>query len=210
MKLPNGYGGVSKLSGNRRKPYIARITAGYTDEGVQIFKTLGYFRTKNEALDELSKYNKVKYNIDKKKLTFSQIYREWSEEHFKGISKSSVYGYTVAYNHCKKLYDKPFALLRTRDLQEVVDDCSGYSARRTIKVLFNVLYKFADENDIVEKKYSQYVRLGTPVRVHDKKPFTEEEIKILFENVDKIPFVDTVLVMCFTGMRVRRTIEFGE
>ena len=28
MKLPNGYGSVYKLSGNRRKPWAARVTAG--------------------------------------------------------------------------------------------------------------------------------------------------------------------------------------
>ncbi len=32
MRMPNGYGGVSKLSGNRRKPFVARITDTYTDE----------------------------------------------------------------------------------------------------------------------------------------------------------------------------------
>lgn len=26
MKLPNGYGSISKLTGNRRKPYVVRIS----------------------------------------------------------------------------------------------------------------------------------------------------------------------------------------
>lgn len=29
MKNPNGYGGISKLPGNRRKPYRVRLTAGW-------------------------------------------------------------------------------------------------------------------------------------------------------------------------------------
>lgn len=32
MKLPNGYGSIIKLKGNRRKPYQVRITKGFTDE----------------------------------------------------------------------------------------------------------------------------------------------------------------------------------
>lgn len=32
MKLPNGYGSIVKLKGNRRKPYQVRITKGFTDE----------------------------------------------------------------------------------------------------------------------------------------------------------------------------------
>ena len=73
--------------------------------------------------------------------------------------------------------------------------------------MFNCLYEYADENDIVEKKYNQYVKIGTPVRVYDKQPFTDEEIKILFDNVDKIPFVDTILMMCFSGMRVGELLK---
>ena len=29
MRLPNGYGSISKLSGKRRKPWIVRITDGF-------------------------------------------------------------------------------------------------------------------------------------------------------------------------------------
>lgn len=29
MRLPNGYGGVTKLSGRRRKPYMVRKTIGW-------------------------------------------------------------------------------------------------------------------------------------------------------------------------------------
>ena len=46
MKLPNNYGSVYKLSGNRRRPYIAKITIGYNNKGKQIFKPIGYYATK--------------------------------------------------------------------------------------------------------------------------------------------------------------------
>lgn len=32
MKLPNGYGSVYKLSGNRRNPWVACVTIGYNKE----------------------------------------------------------------------------------------------------------------------------------------------------------------------------------
>lgn len=41
MKLPNGYGSVAKLTGNRRRPYMVRITTGFTDDGRQLMKILG-------------------------------------------------------------------------------------------------------------------------------------------------------------------------
>ena len=51
MKLPNGYGSVTKLSGNRRKPYLARVTLGWvineeTGKAVQNRVPIGTFKTK--------------------------------------------------------------------------------------------------------------------------------------------------------------------
>lgn len=208
MRNANGQGGVSKLSGNRRKPYVARVTVSYNKEtGSQVYKTLGYFKTRQEGQEALMKYNKAKYDIDQRQLTFTEVYEDWKDRHFKNISQSSIYGYQMAYRRCEKIYEERFSELKTKQLQEVVDDCDKYSIRRTIKVLFNCLYEYADENDIVEKKYNQYVKIGTPVRVYDKQPFTDEEIQILFDNVDKIPFVDTILMMCFSGMRVGELLK---
>ena len=56
MRFPNGFGGVSKLSGNRRNPYIVRITTGWTDDAKQIIKILGYYPTRAEAIKALSAY----------------------------------------------------------------------------------------------------------------------------------------------------------
>ena len=59
MKLPNGYGSVTKLSGNRRKPYVARVTLGWVHDEksgkmVQNRVQIGTFKTKKEARQALS------------------------------------------------------------------------------------------------------------------------------------------------------------
>ena len=41
MKLPNGYDSVIRMSRHRRKPYTARVTVGWTDDGRQIKKYIG-------------------------------------------------------------------------------------------------------------------------------------------------------------------------
>ena len=51
MKLPNKYGTITKLSGNRRRPYI--IKEGKS--GKQ--RVIGYAETRAKALDILAKYN---------------------------------------------------------------------------------------------------------------------------------------------------------
>lgn len=53
MKLPNGFGSVYKLSGNRRKPYRAIVTERWqidTGKWKQKRKTIGYYESKKEAL----------------------------------------------------------------------------------------------------------------------------------------------------------------
>lgn len=63
MKLPNGFGGVRKLTGNRRKPYQAIIKVSYEKaEGKQNQKqkSLGCYSTREEALKALKEYNNNK------------------------------------------------------------------------------------------------------------------------------------------------------
>ena len=64
MRLPNGYGTVYKLSGNRRKPFMVRKTIGWSDEGKQLYKTIGYYETRKLALAALADYNANPYDID--------------------------------------------------------------------------------------------------------------------------------------------------
>ena len=43
MKNPNGYGGVSKLPGNRRKPYRVRLPAGWQSYTIGFAAVAGQF-----------------------------------------------------------------------------------------------------------------------------------------------------------------------
>ena len=82
MRLPNGYGGVVKLSGARRRPYAARITTGWyyndqTGKRVQRYQILGYAATRAEALQILAHYNDYPIDGASLKLTFADIYERW-------------------------------------------------------------------------------------------------------------------------------------
>lgn len=67
MKRGNGFGSVIKLGGKRRRPYAARVTQGWTLEGKQIIKYIGYYATKREAAKALEAYNTNPYELDVKK-----------------------------------------------------------------------------------------------------------------------------------------------
>lgn len=209
MKMPNGYGSIVKLKGNRRKPYQVRLTKGFTDEGKQIFMYLGYYAKREEALIALSDYNSSPYDITRETITFEEVYKKWSKEHFTKVSDSSIERYSNAFRkYCKSLYKMRFKDIRLTHLQGVIDDSGmAHPTRASIKTLFNVLFAFAMKNDIVDKNYAQYVDVGKREGKINRKPFTKEEIQKLFDNVDKLEFVDTVLIMIYTGMRVSEMLS---
>lgn len=100
MKLPNGYGSVMKMSGKRRKPYMVRVTTGWTidpEKGTkkQTYNVIGYAETKQEGLQMLSDYHQNPFDTKAAKMTFTDVYNAWSEAKYPAISKSNVHGYTV-------------------------------------------------------------------------------------------------------------------
>lgn len=172
--------------------------------GKQIFMYLGYYENLQKAMIALSEYNSSPYDITRETITFSRVYELWSKEHYKKVSDSSIERYGNAYRkYCKSLYKMRFKDIRLSHLQGVIDDSGmAHPTRSAIKTLFNVLYGYAVKNDIVDKNYAQYIDVGQREGKINRTPFTEEEIQKLFDNTDKLEYIDTILIMIYTGLRV--------
>lgn len=96
-----------------------------------------------------------------------------------------------------------FRDIKSMHLQAVIDNSKmAHPTRSAIKTLFTSLYKFAIKNDIADKDYAKFVDVGKREGISKRKPFSNDEIKRLFECEDKLEFADTVLIMIYTGMRV--------
>lgn len=196
-------GSVYKLSGKRRKPFIARKTIGWDDQGKQIYQTIGYYESKPLAIQALAEFNKNPYSTEAAIITYAEVFNLWKEGKFEEVSKSAVNGYNAAFEVSKALHEMKFIDIRTRHMQDIIRTCGKkYDTLRKIKVLFNQLYKFAMENDIVSKDYSQFVDIGKKTDESTRKAFTETEIKRLFEVANSIEFIDTILIMIYTGLRI--------
>ena len=208
MRNPNGYGTVVKLSGKRRKQYGCRVTDGWSDEGKQLFRYIGYYEEKKDAIKALARYNENPYDMDAQKMTFSDVYDAWSEEKFKTVGDSSITAYTACYKYSEALHDTIFMDIKSKHMQDVITNSKkNYSMRKKIKGLFNQMYRYAMENDIVFKDYSKYVDIGKKESKSSRTPFTKAEIKRLFEVVDKVEYVDTVLMMIYSGFRIGELLE---
>lgn len=207
MKLPNGYGNVSKLKGKRRNPWRARKTIGWehneeTGKSKQLFATIGYFSKREDALTALAKYNDDPYDLKSDSITFSEVYDKWSSEHFKTIVPAAVRTWKAAYKHCELLYNKKFKDIRVTDLENTIENATvGDTTKSRMKSMFNLIYRYAMKHEIVDKDYAALcnsVKNTTPSK--EKKPFTEEEIQKLWDNLN-YPCVDMVLIGIYTGWR---------
>lgn len=206
--MPNGFGGICRMGGNRRKPWAVRITVGWSDEGKQLYKYIGYYEDRMQALEALITYNKNPYDIDAAKVTFAEIFEKWSEKKFPKISRSNIAGYNASYKCCTRLYNMRFCDIKSEHLQGCIDDSGkNYPTRKKIKILFNQLYAYALEKDIVSKNYSDFVDLGKKEETETKKPFTQAEIDILWENEPRFPWIDSVLFMIYTGIRIGEFLD---
>lgn len=56
------------------------------------------------------------------------------------------------------------------------------------------------------KDYSKFVKLGQEKEVKKKNPFTKNEIKTLWDNIN-IPYVDTILILYYTGLRISELLK---
>lgn len=202
MKNPNHYGGIVNLGSGRRNPYAIRITTGKTEDGKQIRKYIGYYKTKNEAIRALALYNDDPYAIDTKKLTIDDVYKLWSKQKYKDASESTIRGYEAAYLHFDAIKDKPIRNLKAAHLEDAINNCpKGAGTRRKMLILLRQIYAYAMKNDIILKDYSKLLSINLESETPQRPLFTAEEIQALKDNAKKIPYADVLLIAIYTGVR---------
>lgn len=209
MKKVNGNGSVSKLSGIRRKPYIARVTLGWDEStGRQIRKTIGTYVTQKEAQKALIDYLDNPYDLDLSNILFKDVYEKWSKLKYPKVSHSAILGYQSAYNNVEKLHNMKIKDIKARHLQEAIDSCSkGQATKKKIKFLFGQMFAYAMQNDIITKDYSEFVDIGKASEESKREPFSNKEIELLWKHIDDIEFIDTILIMIYSGFRIGELLE---
>lgn len=159
----------------------------------------------------LADYSTIKGVEDKhpeiKELTFAEVYEKfykWKFEERKGVklSKSSQNSYRTAFKNSKAIHNRPFASLKHEDLQKIVDDCPlKHSSVELIVNLFKQMYKYAIMYEICTENKAQYVTVNRPEDDVSGRPFSDEELKTLWNHKDDED-VQMVLIMCYSGFRI--------
>lgn len=200
--MKNNYGSVYKMKDKpRRNPW--RVVKTVKDlDGKSKRKTIGYTRTKAEGLELLAKYNTNPYSLNTTKMTFIEVLEKWKELHFEKLEPRTVRQYKSICKHFEPIKDIPMLELTTMQLQELFNSVTlAPASKRLLKAVLNQVYKYALKMDIVIKDCSEFLELGKKQAVIERKIFTNEEISKLWKYKE-LQWVDTVLIMIYTGLRI--------
>lgn len=204
MRRPNGSGHVTKLSGNRRKPYAIRKIVGWSDNNTPIYKYLSYHKTKREAEQALNKYIEDPYILGKS--TLKDVYEEWYALREKDKAENTLINYRSSWNHLKPLHNKRIALLDRFELQKFFDglELSEYSMVRA-RNLLKYLFEYGAKRGILPLNALNYykaidIQPKKETRENPHSILTNEEIQYLWNHKDN-EMVKIILVYVYTGLR---------
>lgn len=220
-RLPNGFGQISEIKGrNLRNPFRAMVTVGKTDTGkpiCELLKPNAYFATYNDAYAALLEYNKNPYDLDSD-ITLKELYDRWSKQHFSSLkSETGVRNITSAWAYCSSVYDMKVVDIRTRHIKgcmengrivvKGVERSPSPTVQTRIKSVFNLLLDYALEYELIDRNYARSFNVSDKISKEAKEvekehmSFTDDEMQILWDNINKIQYVDVVLIQCYSGWR---------
>jgi integrase len=99
-----------------------------------------------------------------------------------------------------------FIDLRTKHFQDIVDPMKSTSTAQMFKNVIKMLYQYALKHDIVNKDYSAYIEMPNAKKKNIKKPFTKEEINLLW-NHQGTDAIDVLLILLYSGMRISEVLN---
>lgn len=228
MKLPNGFGSImERKNKNLRKPFYVRVCVGRDPFGKPILRPLkpkSSFSTYNEAYQALVEYNRNPYDLDDD-ITVAELYEKWTDTYFQSLaSDSSTRTITSAWAYCSSIYAMRAKDVRARHIKGCMEE--GYrietkgknkgekvfptaSMKARMKSMFNLMFDYALEYEIVDRNYARTFDISADI-IKEKEAatrghiiFSDEEMKILWDNVGKIKYVDWILIQCYMGWRPR-------
>lgn len=207
MRLPNGFGQISLIKNrNLRNPYRAMVTVGtneFTGRSiVKPLKPVAYFKTYNEAYNALVEYNKDPYTFGSD-MTMKELYEAWSNVHFEKISEGFIKVIRGAWKYAKPIENMKVSEVRSRHLKTTINNVPYESTKTKLKIVFNQMYKYAIEYEIVDKNYASMFSIDKSVTNKSKKAhnsFNKEELDLLWAHTD-ISWCKIILIECYMGWR---------
>ena len=196
MKNANGYGSIYKLSGNRRKPWAVRKTIGYNEKNQPIYRFIGYYETREEAIYQLAIYNKNPYEITG--MTLNDIIGVWQKETWGDLKSSTKTIKQVYVDHLQPMGDLVFRYITAEAWTKFISerDITEYTAKKIIGLLGEI-YRYSVRYGFVGNDITPLIHIvAKKGKKTTHRAFTPEEINKVWADNNKI-----VLSLLYTGLR---------
>ena len=159
------------------------------------------FATKADALAYLPN---LKQDLPQQDMNvkFKDLYKKWLDGHTEKVTQSTINCYKSAYKYFSTLYYVEVAKIRTEHMQKCIDECPhGKRTKENMKALGTSLWRYAMQLDIVDRNYAEYLYIKKEEQA-EKIAFSKQQLDTMWANVEKVPNIKYVLVLCYTGMRL--------
>lgn len=205
-KRGNGQGCVYKAPSGK---WTAEITLGYDEKTDENGRAKSYrkkatktgFDTKSDALAYLPNLKQEVKQQDPN-VKFKDLYKKWIDGHSAKVGKSTITGYKSVWQYFQPIYYVEVAKLKTEHLQKCIDDCPhGRRTKENMKAVGTCVFRLAMQLDIVDRNYAEYIYIPKEDK-NERLAFSMEQVQTMWENVDRVPNLKYVLLLCYTGMRL--------
>lgn len=187
-KRANGTGNISKLSGNRSKPWLAR------KNGVAI----GTYATRTEAQKALERITDTSIT-DKYNMTLKQVYERWKAEHSREIAPKTLKDYEWAFGLCETLHERKIRNILRSDYQALIiaQELKGRSKGtcNKVRVVLGMLGRWAYEEGITLSNNAD--NLSTAAKqLSVRDTFLDADIKAIKESELNAADIALILIAC--------------
>lgn len=200
-KRGNGQGTVYK---DKNGKWIAEYTIGWDEADGSISRKKRRKKglaTKNEAIAYLPNLKQDLLQQDMN-VKFKDLYKKWLDGHTEKVTQSTINCYKSAYKYFSTLYYVEISKIKTEHMQKCIDECPhGKRTKENMKALGTSLWKYAMQLDIVDKNYAEYLYIKKEDSA-EKTAFSKEQLDLMWANIEKVPNLKYVLLLCYTGMRL--------
>ena len=209
-KLPNKFGSIKKLSGNRRKPYAAFPPCiGFSITGSPIIpKAIGYFETYNEAYTALNEYHKTPFDTNTARITFKEVFELYQKsKEYKNLKEKSIASKMAAYKHCEPIYNLEVKKLNKAICEEILNNVdAGSSTKKNVLTVMRTVIREAMDMNLLLKDCTENISIEESDPTIDRIPYSNAEISTLWQNSDKWQY-KLILILLYSGLRVNELLK---
>ena len=204
MRRSNGSGHITKLSGNRRRPYAIRKIVGWTEKGTPKYQYISYHKTQREAERALDAYIEDPYTLNR--VTLEDLYNEWIELQEREKAPGTIRSYNIRFQHLEQLHKTKITDINPFMIEKLYNELDISKATlEDVNFLVSLLMKYA-----VKRRYLPInaLQMSKAINLPQKEEKRNKPHSVIPQgDIDKLwamtdnKYAKIILFYIYTGMR---------